>query len=54
VLDDPPTCRTAVTKPGGGVWLGRTAIDGMDCIPTFERVPGSDPMVITGVTAARP
>ncbi|HEY1932818.1 MAG TPA: PAS-domain containing protein [Acetobacteraceae bacterium] len=48
-LSNTPMFDAMTSRPDGGVWIGRTAIDGVQRILAFRRVPGRNLMVIAGV-----
>jgi PAS domain-containing protein len=47
-----PMYRFMVDRPDGGIWIGRTTIDGVPRIMAFHRVPGRDLIVLVGVAEA--
>lgn len=48
-LNDTPMYTAMLQRPGGGIWQGRTPIDGVERIIAFRRVPDRDLMVLVGV-----
>jgi PAS domain-containing protein len=48
-LDRTPMYTAMLDRPGGGIWIGRTPIDGVDRIVAFRRVPDRDLIAAVGV-----
>lgn len=44
-----PMFDAVTAHPDGGVWIGPTAIDGLQRIQAFRRVPGRDLVVVVGI-----
>ncbi|HVC59411.1 MAG TPA: PAS-domain containing protein [Acetobacteraceae bacterium] len=52
-LGNTPMYAAMLARPDGGIWIGRTAIDGVERIVAFRRVPGRDLIVLVGVDRDR-
>jgi PAS domain-containing protein len=48
-IGDTPMFAAMQERPDGGVWIGPTAIDGVQRILAFRRIPGRDLLVVVGV-----
>jgi PAS domain-containing protein len=48
-LSNSPMYAAMLARPDGGIWIGSSAIDGVQRILAFHRVPGRDLMVLVGV-----
>jgi PAS domain-containing protein len=48
-LSNSPMYTAMLARPDGGIWVGASAIDGMQRIVAFHRVPDRDLMVLVGV-----
>ncbi len=48
-IGETPMYTDMVKRPGGGIWSGKTPIDGLDRIIAFRRIPDRDLIVVVGV-----
>jgi PAS domain-containing protein len=48
-LNNTPMYTAMQQRPGGGIWEGRTPIDGVERIIAFRRIPDRDLIVLVGV-----
>jgi PAS domain-containing protein len=48
-IGDTPMYAAMLGRPDGGIWAGRTSIDGAERVIGFRRVPGRDLLVLVGV-----
>ena len=48
-----PMYKAMLERPGGGIWVGSTPIDGVDRIIAYRRIPDRDLIVAVGVARGR-